>query len=153
MNEELLIPLTVGSTTMQDEEQCFDFVIYNNRSANLTSPTQSQLQKVHFLKDLVCFVAQISVHDAEKHVRPHFWKLRRIQESKKHKIGWVFHKLKDRWGADTVKALNYDYNAWTKLGKGVTSPTSAMRKLVTSIKLPKSWRSNAKESLKSAALP
>jgi len=97
----------------------------------------------------VCFVAQFSVHEAEQH----FWNLRRIQQSKGHKNGWVWYRLRDKWSEKTLKALNYDYNAWTKLGEGVASPTSAMRKLVTSVKLPKSWRSNANKSLKPAALP
>jgi len=72
VNEELLIPLVVANRKMQVQEEGFDFVMYNNRSENLTSPMQSHLQKVYFLKDLVCFVAQFSVHKAEKHARLHF---------------------------------------------------------------------------------
>jgi len=50
VNEELLIPLVVANRTMQVQEEGFDFVMYNNRSENLTSPMQSHLQKVDFLK-------------------------------------------------------------------------------------------------------
>ena len=174
MNEEVLIPLLVanrtmqvhptsravdptsrrqGSRTMQVQEEGFGFVMYGKSLKNLTSQRQSHPQKVDFVKDLVCFVAQFSAQDDERHVRLRFWKLRRIQQGKGHKIGWVWFRLKDGWSEDTLKALKYNYNAWTKLAEGVTYPTSEMRKRVTSVKLPNSWRSNAKESLKPAALP
>ena len=115
----------------------FDAVMTNGKlAASLGGERGSAIEwNVHrFLGD---FVGRV-LADAEKSVVfDHFKDLLAIQQSRKHKKGFVWYKLNDTWGKELVKELEYDYKKWSKEGgRGGIGGKGAKFKVHT---LPNGW--------------
>jgi len=99
-------------------EAPFTVVVYRNRKAALSNHQSEHknqpVTRANWFRSLVDFVADDADDQIGVRVRKHFGNLLRMQLRRQYKPGFVYYKLRDRWGDAALKRLNYQYEAWKK---------------------------------------
>ena len=102
-------------TTTSDGAQWlapFLFAFYDRRAIKLTAAWEHEREKARWLEYLVEFLA----NPTEASVRSHFANLLRYQN--RNDVTWsersVHNILRNRWGADFLEEVTYDYATWSQ---------------------------------------